>query len=138
MIAGTCAFSLSCALMGKIFAAELFQRGAVNILVNDLVQPFPKAQGLALSAVGAAFCGSGKAGNGDNLALHRAQDIARSDLGGRAAEPVAALAAAAAAALGCCLPLGEVLRLGDAMNGLMALPNLAALFLLRREVAVEK
>ena len=48
------------------------------------------------------------------------------------------LAAAAAAALGCCLPLGEVLRLGDAMNGLMALPNLAALFLLRREVAVEK
>ena len=49
-----------------------------------------------------------------------------------------ALAAAAAAALGCCLPLGEVLRLGDAMNGLMALPNLAALFLLRREVAVEK
>lgn len=49
-----------------------------------------------------------------------------------------ALAAAVAAALGCCLPLGEVLRLGDAMNGLMALPNLAALFLLRREVAVEK
>ena len=49
-----------------------------------------------------------------------------------------ALAAAAAAALGCCLPLGEVLRLGDAMNGLMALPNLAALFLLRRKVAVEK
>ena len=46
-----------------------------------------------------------------------------------------ALAAAAAAALGCCLPLGEVLRLGDAMNGLMALPNLAALFLLSREVA---
>lgn len=45
---------------------------------------------------GRAFCGSGKAGNGDNLALHRAQDIARSDLGGRAAEPVAALAAAAA------------------------------------------
>ena len=43
MIAGTCAFFLSCALMGKIFAAELFQRGAVNILVNDLVQPFPKA-----------------------------------------------------------------------------------------------
>lgn len=38
--------------MGKIFAAELFQRGAVNILVNDLVQPFPKAQGLALGAVG--------------------------------------------------------------------------------------
>ena len=96
MIAGTCAFSLLCVLMGKIFAAELFQRGAVNILVNDLVQPFPKAQGLALGAVGAAFCGSGKSGNGDNLAFHRAQDIARSDLGGRAAEPVAALAAAAA------------------------------------------
>ena len=33
---------------------------------------------------------------GTIVALHRAQDIARSDLGGRAAEPVAALAAAAA------------------------------------------
>ena len=46
-----------------------------------------------------------------------------------------ALAAAAAACLGCLLPLGAVFRLGDAMNGLMALPNLAALFLLSREVA---
>ena len=45
-----------------------------------------------------------------------------------------ALAAAAAACLGCLLPLGAVFRLGDAMNGLMALPNLAALFLLSREV----
>ena len=36
----------------------------------------PAAQitaGDILRAVGAAFCGSGKAGNGDNLALHRAQ-----------------------------------------------------------------
>ena len=46
-----------------------------------------------------------------------------------------ALAAAAAACLGCLLPLGAVFRLGDAMNGLLALPNLAALFLLSREVA---
>ena len=45
-----------------------------------------------------------------------------------------ALAAAAAACLGCLLPLGAVFRLGDAMNGLLALPNLAALFLLSREV----
>lgn len=46
-----------------------------------------------------------------------------------------ALAAAVAACLGCLLPLGAVFRLGDAMNGLLALPNLAALFLLSREVA---
>lgn len=45
-----------------------------------------------------------------------------------------ALAAAAAACLGCLLPLGAVFRLGDAMNGLLTLPNLAALFLLSREV----
>ena len=45
-----------------------------------------------------------------------------------------ALAAAGAAVLGCVLPLGAVFQLGDAMNGLMALPNLAALFCLRREV----
>ena len=37
-------------------------------------------------------------------------------------------AAALAAALGCLLPLGTVFQLGDAFNGLMALPNLAALF----------
>ncbi len=46
-----------------------------------------------------------------------------------------ALAAGAAAALGCLLPLGTVFQLGDACNGLMALPNVAALFLLRREAA---
>lgn len=45
-----------------------------------------------------------------------------------------ALASGAAACLGCLLPLGAVFRLGDAMNGLLALPNLAALFLLSREV----
>ncbi len=36
--------------------------------------------------------------------------------------------AALAAALGCLLPLRAVFQLGDAFNGLMALPNLAALF----------
>ena len=46
-----------------------------------------------------------------------------------------ALASGTAACLGCLLPLGAVFRLGDAMNGLLALPNLAALFLLSREVA---
>lgn len=45
-----------------------------------------------------------------------------------------ALAASGAAVLGCVLPLGAVFQLGDAMNGLMALPNLVALFCLRREV----
>ena len=52
--------------------------------------------------------------------------------GGRGRTPYA-LAAGAAAALGCLLPLGTVFQLGDACNGLMALPNVAALFLLRRE-----
>ena len=54
--------------------------------------------------------------------------------GGRGRTPYA-LAAGAAAALGCLLPLGTVFQLGDACNGLMALPNVAALFLLRREAA---
>lgn len=45
-----------------------------------------------------------------------------------------ALAAGAAAVLGCFLPLGAVFQLGDAMNGLMALPNVFALFWLRREL----
>ena len=54
--------------------------------------------------------------------------------GGRGRIPYA-LAAGAAAALGCLLPLGTVFQLGDACNGLMALPNVAALFLLRREAA---
>lgn len=39
-----------------------------------------------------------------------------------------AAAAGAAAFLGCLLPLGEVFLLGDAMNGLMAIPNVLALF----------
>lgn len=45
-----------------------------------------------------------------------------------------ALASAGAAFLGCVLPLRAVFQIGDAMNGLMALPNLAALFLLSGEV----
>ena len=44
------------------------------------------------------------------------------------------MGAGVAAALGCLLPLEAVLQLGDAMNGLLALPNLTALFLARREV----
>ncbi len=40
------------------------------------------------------------------------------------------LAAALAAFSGCLLPLRAVFQLGDAFNGLMAIPNLAALFLL--------
>lgn len=47
---------------------------------------------------------------------------------------VYAVGAGVAAALGCLLPLETVLQLGDAMNGLLALPNLTALFLARREV----
>lgn len=49
-----------------------------------------------------------------------------------------ALAAGMAAVLGCYLPLGAVFQFGDAMNGLMALPNVVALFCLRREVTGEK
>ena len=45
-----------------------------------------------------------------------------------------ALGAGAAAALGCLLPLEAVLQLGDAANGLLALPNGAALFFARKEV----
>ena len=56
--------------------------------------------------------------------------------GGRGRDAFA-LAAAGAAVLGSLLPLGAVVALGDAMNGLLALPNLAALFLLSREVAEE-
>ena len=51
---------------------------------------------------------------------------------------VYALASAAAAGLGCLLPVGAVFLLGDAMNGLMAIPNLCALFLLRKEVMQKK
>lgn len=42
-------------------------------------------------------------------------------------------AAALAAFAGCLLPLEEVFRLGDAMNGLMAIPNIITLFCLARE-----
>lgn len=45
-----------------------------------------------------------------------------------------ALASALAAFLGCVLPLTAVFQLGDAFNGLMALPNVAALFLCGSEV----
>lgn len=44
------------------------------------------------------------------------------------------LAAGLAAAAGCLLPLDAVFRLGDAFNGLMALPNLFALGYFAREV----
>ena len=36
------------------------------------------------------------------------------------------------------LCVGAVFLLGDAMNGLMAIPNLCALFLLRKEVMQKK
>jgi len=45
-----------------------------------------------------------------------------------------ALASALAAFLGCLLPLTAVFQLGDAFNGLMALPNIIALFLCKGEV----
>ena len=57
--------------------------------------------------------------------------------GGRG-KGVYALAAAVAAGLGCFLPLGTVFQLGDAMNGLMALPNLLALFCLGSSCLTEK
>lgn len=47
------------------------------------------------------------------------------------------LVSAAAAFLGCVLPVDAVLQIGDAFNGLMAVPNLLALFRCRREVREE-
>lgn len=47
---------------------------------------------------------------------------------------VYALASALAAFLGCLLPLTAVLQLGDAFNGLMAVPNILALFWCAKEV----
>ncbi len=47
-----------------------------------------------------------------------------------------AAAAGAAAGLGCVLSLTAVFQLGDAMNGLMALPNLIALYRCRKEVKI--
>ena len=44
-----------------------------------------------------------------------------------------ALASAGAAVFGCLLPLEVVFQLGDAFNGLMAIPNVIALFLLGRK-----
>ncbi len=44
------------------------------------------------------------------------------------------LVSAAAAFLGCVLPVAAVLQIGDACNGLMAFPNVLALFFLHREV----
>lgn len=46
--------------------------------------------------------------------------------------------AAGAAFAGCLLPLEHVFRLGDAFNGLMALPNLFALFYFAKEVKNSK
>lgn len=48
-----------------------------------------------------------------------------------------ALVQAAAAFLGCVFPLYAVFQIGDAFNGLMAVPNLLALFRCRREVRAE-
>lgn len=48
---------------------------------------------------------------------------------------VFALTSAAAAFLGCVLPLTAVFQIGDAFNGLMAIPNVLALFYFSREVA---
>lgn len=45
-----------------------------------------------------------------------------------------AILAAAAAFVGCVAPLGAVLDFGDAMNGLMAVPNLISLFMCRKAV----
>lgn len=56
--------------------------------------------------------------------------------GGRFAVAYAVLSAAAAF-VGCVAPLGAVLDFGDAMNGLMAVPNLIALFVLRKAVQPE-
>lgn len=48
-----------------------------------------------------------------------------------------AVLCAFAAVCGCVLPLSAVFQLGDAMNGLMAVPNIIALFICRREILCE-
>ena len=48
-----------------------------------------------------------------------------------------AAAAALAAYLGCVVPLDAAFQLGDAFNGLMAIPNVLALFYFSKEVAQE-
>lgn len=48
-----------------------------------------------------------------------------------------ALVSALAAFLGCILPLKAVFQLGDAFNGLMAIPNILALFWCRNEIKEE-
>ena len=60
---------------------------------------------------------------------------ARNALGARAAGQLKQWRAQVAAGLGCFLPLGTVFQLGDAMNGLMALPNLLALFCLGSQLS---
>lgn len=52
-------------------------------------------------------------------------------LGGRARKAYPFIAALAAA-LGCLMPLGALFQLGDAFNGLMAVPNVLALFIIAR------
>ena len=48
-----------------------------------------------------------------------------------------ALVSAFAAFSGCVLPLSAVFQLGDAFNGLMAVPNILALFWCGKEVKAE-
>ena len=69
------------------------QGHAVHIFVDKIIQPAPEIQRVALAPAGALNAG-GQAGDSRQLAFHRTQDLAGSDLGIRAGQAVAALGTA--------------------------------------------
>ena len=66
---------------GRTFlGAQCSQRNAVHILVDQIVQPAPEPDGLALVPPRAFHVGA-QTGDGRQLALHRPQDFPGGDLG---------------------------------------------------------
>lgn len=59
---------------------QLVQGHAVHVFVDKIVQPAPEIQRVALAPAGALNAG-GQAGDSRQLAFHRTQDLAGSDLG---------------------------------------------------------
>ena len=81
---------------GGQLAGQLFQRDAVDVLVDDLVQPGPEGQGEALLGHGTLVGLAAQAGDGGHAALDGAQDLASGVVGGGFGQAVAALTAALA------------------------------------------
>ena len=76
--------------------AQVLQRDAVHILVDDPVQPRPEPLGAAQAAAGAFLGVGGQAGDGGELPLDGAQNLPGGVLGGGPGQAVPALAAPAA------------------------------------------